>query len=59
MDPPVVRNAARITTGLAAVAGFAPPPSLQARLGEQVPASSDDLRRASGLLERTLDYLTR
>ena len=59
VDPPVVRNAARITTGLAAVAGFAPPPSLQARLGEQVPASSDDLRRASGLLERTLDYLTR
>jgi MerR family transcriptional regulator, light-induced transcriptional regulator len=59
VDPPVVRSAARITAGLAAAAGFATPPGLHTRLGEQAPASSEDLRRASGLLERTLDYLTR
>jgi hypothetical protein len=59
VDPPVVRSAARITAGLAAAAGFATPPGLHSRLGEQAPASSEDLRRASGLLERTLDYLTR
>jgi MerR family transcriptional regulator, light-induced transcriptional regulator len=58
VDPPVVRSAARITAGLAAAAGCSSPPGLDTRLGEQAPASSDDLRRASGLLERTLDYLT-
>jgi DNA-binding transcriptional MerR regulator len=58
VDPPVVRAAARITAGLAAAAGFVPPASLYVRLGEQAPASSADLSRAGGLLERTLDYLT-
>ena len=59
VDPQVVRGAARIGAGLAAAAGFESPAPLQARLGEEAGASSADLRRASGLLERTFDYLSR
>lgn len=57
VDPAVVRSAARIATQLAAVPGL--PAGVQARLSEQPETSSADLRRASGLLERTLDYLSR
>ena len=59
VDPRVVRSAARIGIGLAAAAapelGIAP----GARLSEEADPSSPDLRRASGLIERTLDYLAR
>jgi DICT domain-containing protein len=59
VDPQVVRGAARIGTGLAAAAL----PELAQRLADHLstePApSSADLRRASGLIERTLDYLAR
>jgi MerR family transcriptional regulator, light-induced transcriptional regulator len=58
VDPQVVRSAARIGAGLAAAAGFAIPAPLQARLGEEASASSADLRRAGGLMERTFDYLS-
>ena len=56
-EPQVVRSAARIGTGLAA----AVLPELTSRLApllrdEPAPASPD-LRRAGGLLERTIDYL--
>jgi hypothetical protein len=53
----VVRSAARIGFGLAAAA--APELGIEpgARLGEEADPSSPDLRRASGLIERTLDYL--
>jgi len=56
-DPRVVRTAARIGVGLAvpSVPGLAG--RLEARLSEEPGPSSADLRRASGLLERTLDYL--
>ena len=57
VDPPVVRSAARIGIGLAA----ADYPELPARLARTIGApadpSSPDLRRAGGLLERTVDYL--
>jgi DICT domain-containing protein len=57
VDPRVVRSAARIGFGLAAAAapelGIAP----GAQLREEADPSSPDLRRASGLIERTLDYL--
>jgi DICT domain-containing protein len=59
VDPPVVRSAARIGAGLAAAAGFEIPAPLQARLGEEASPSSPDLHRASGVLERTFDYLSR
>ena len=59
VDPQVVRSAARIGAGLAAAAGFAIPAPLQARLGEEASAGSADLHRASGLMERTFDYLSR
>jgi DICT domain-containing protein len=59
VDPQVVRSAARIGTGLAAQAAPDLPGRLEARLSEEAGPSSADLRRASGLLERTLDYLTR
>jgi DICT domain-containing protein len=57
VDPQVVRSAARIGFGLAAAA--APELGIEpgARLGEEADPSSPDLRRASGLIERTLDYL--
>jgi len=59
VDPPVVRSATMIAAGLAEAASpgrFAP---LQARLAEPAAPGSADLLRASGVLERTLDYLTR
>ena len=59
VDPPVVRTAARIATALAAEAAPELPALLQDRLSEHASASSADLRRASGLIERTLDYLSR
>jgi DICT domain-containing protein len=58
-DPPVVRDASRIAAGMAAAAGSGLPARSQGRLAEQPAPGSPDLRRASGLLERTLDYLTR
>jgi MerR family transcriptional regulator, light-induced transcriptional regulator len=57
VDPAVVRAATVIAAGLAEAAEpgrFAP---LQARLAEPAAPGSADLHRASGLLERTLDYL--
>jgi DICT domain-containing protein len=59
VDPPVVRTAARIGAGLAA--GTLPqlPPLLAGRLSTEPAPSSADLRRASGLIERTFDYLAR
>ena len=59
VDPQVVRSAARIGAGLAAAAAFEIPASLRARLDADAEASSADLRRASGLMERTFDYLSR
>jgi MerR family transcriptional regulator, light-induced transcriptional regulator len=59
VDPAVVRSAARIATQHAAPAIPDLPARLHARLSEQPDTSSADLRRASGLLERTLDYLSR
>ncbi len=57
VDPQVVRTAARIGTGL--TRSFAPevagPP--HTRLSEEAGPASADLHRASGLIERTLDYL--
>jgi MerR family transcriptional regulator, light-induced transcriptional regulator len=57
VDPQVVRSAARIGTGLAAAAIPEITERLAARLREEPDPSSADLRRASGLIERTLDYL--
>jgi MerR family transcriptional regulator, light-induced transcriptional regulator len=59
VDPQVVRSAARIGAGLAAGAAFEIPAPLRARLDADAEASSADLRRASGLMERTFDYLSR
>jgi MerR family transcriptional regulator, light-induced transcriptional regulator len=59
VDPPVVRSASRIAAAMAAAAGSGLPAQSQGRLTEQPAPSSPDLRRASDLLERTLDYLTR
>ena len=58
-DPQAVRAAARIGTALAAdgVPGLAG--RLEARLSPDPGPGSADLHRATGLLERTLDYLTR
>jgi DICT domain-containing protein len=60
VDPQVVRAAARIGAGLAAAA--IPeiselPHRLTGRLGAEPAPSSADLRRASDVIERTLDYL--
>jgi MerR family transcriptional regulator, light-induced transcriptional regulator len=57
-DPQVVRTAARIGTAQAAPAFPEIPERLAARLSDEPAPASADLRRASGLLERTLDYLT-
>jgi DICT domain-containing protein len=57
VDPQVVRTAARIGTGLAATAIPEIAQRLAARLRDEPEPSSADLRRASGLIERTLDYL--
>jgi DICT domain-containing protein len=57
VDPEVVRSAARIGAGLAAAAAPGLGERLTARLSEDPGPSSADLRRAGGLLERTLDYL--
>lgn len=57
VDPQVVRSAARIGAGLAAAAGFGIPAPQQARLSEEASAGSADLHRASGVMERTFDYL--
>ncbi len=59
VDPQVVRTAARIGATLAATAFPAMSGQLETRLSGVPGPSSADLRRASGLIERTLDYLTR
>jgi MerR family transcriptional regulator, light-induced transcriptional regulator len=57
VDPQVVRSAARIGIGLAAAAIPEIPERLAGGLSGEPGPSSADLRRASGLIERTLDYL--
>jgi hypothetical protein len=57
VDPQVVRDAARIGIGLATAAIPEPAKRLADRLSEEPGPSSADLRRASGLIDRTLDYL--
>ncbi len=57
VDPQVVRTAARIGIGLAAAAIPALPERIAGRLSGDPGPSSADLRRASGLIERILDYL--
>ena len=60
VDPQVVRGAARIGAGLAAAALPAileDPHRLTGQLGTEPAPSSADLRRASDVIERTLDYL--
>ncbi len=57
VDSQVVRNAARIGTGLASQAAPGLPGQLEPRLGGEPGPNSADLSRASGLLERTLDYV--
>lgn len=59
VDPQVVRTAARIAAGLAVAALPELPPHLTKQLGTEPAPCSADLRRASGLIERTLDYLAR
>jgi MerR family transcriptional regulator, light-induced transcriptional regulator len=59
VDPQAVRTAARIGTALAAPAFPQIAGRLAARLDAEPAPASADLRRASGLIERTLDYLTR
>jgi len=59
VDPAVVRSATMIAAGLAESASPGRFAALQARLAEPAAPGSADLLRASGLLERTLDYLTR
>ena len=58
-DPQVVRSAARIGAALAAAAVPELPGRLSARLSDDARPGSADLRRASGLIERTVDYLAR
>ena len=58
VDPAVVRSATMIAAGLAEAAMPGRFALLQARLTEPTAPGSADLHRASGLLERTLDYLT-
>jgi DICT domain-containing protein len=57
VDPQVVRGAARIGAGLAAAAIPQLAQRLEGQLSAEPAPSSADLRRASGLIERTLDYL--
>jgi DICT domain-containing protein len=57
VDPQVVRTAARIGIGLAAAAIPELPERIAGRLSGDPGPSSADLRRASGLIERTLDYV--
>jgi DICT domain-containing protein len=57
VDPQVVRTAARIGTGLATAAMPEITERLTSRLGDEPSPMSADLRRASGLIERTLEYL--
>jgi len=57
VDPEVVRSAARIGTQLAAGAAPELTRQLEARLSGEPGPSSPDLRRASSLLERILDYV--
>jgi DICT domain-containing protein len=57
VDALVVRTATRISTSLAATAFPQMPRQLAARLSDEPAPASADLRRASGILERTLDYL--
>jgi MerR family transcriptional regulator, light-induced transcriptional regulator len=59
VEPQVVRSAARIGTSLAATAIPEVAERLGTRLTEEPGPASADLRRASGLIERTLDYLSR
>jgi hypothetical protein len=59
VDPQVVRTAARIGAAPATAAFPALAGTLETRLSGEPGPSSADLRRASGLIERTLDYLTR
>jgi DICT domain-containing protein len=57
VDPQVVRSAARIGIGLAAATFPDISRRVAPRLSGEPGPSSADLRRASGLMERTLDYL--
>jgi MerR family transcriptional regulator, light-induced transcriptional regulator len=57
VDPQVVRSAARIGAELATVAVPEITERLSSRLSEEPGPGSADLRRASGVIERTLDYL--
>ena len=57
VDPQVVRHAARICAGL--IGPGLLNEALVDRLEATPPAASADLRRAQGLLERTLNYLDR
>ncbi len=59
VDPLVVRTAALIGTAQAAPAFPQIPRQLADRLNDEPPSASADLRRATGLLERTLDHLAR
>ncbi len=59
VDPQVVRSAARIGASLAGAAVPGLPGQLASRLAEEAGPCSADLRRASDLLERTVDYLAR
>jgi DICT domain-containing protein len=57
VDPQVVRTAARIGVGLAAAAIPELSERIAGRLSGDPGPSSADLRRAGGLIERTLDYV--
>ena len=58
VDPQVVRTAARVGATLAATVIPAMAAQLETRLSGEPGPSSADLRRAGGLIERTLDYLS-
>jgi MerR family transcriptional regulator, light-induced transcriptional regulator len=57
VDPQVVRTAARIAAGVAAAAMPQITELLSSRLSEEPGPGSADLYRASGVIERTLDYV--
>ncbi len=59
VDPQLVRQAAGVGVGIAARAVPELPVELGDRLAEAAPPASADLRRASGLLERALDYIAK
>ena len=59
VDPQLVRQAASVGVGIAARSVPELPVELGDRLAEAAPPASADLRRASGLLERALDYIAR